>query len=278
MSSPKSASLLKNSLICVASRLRSGRLKIQAEKRLGEHSDIDVRSLSTRDIEALFADEPGQSLLSRTAVSEITGRLWAEYEAFASRDLSEFELVYLFVDGIAERLHLGQPLEAVLAAWGILARRQEGSPPLGAGQQGRHRKLQQGRHRKLPRVLPRHASARPARSAAGGERRGAWSHPRDRGVLPALGTPALSRVQDAQPAEQGARDSLAGVQGAFSLMRPICPETNLSRRSILRSHVENVSPHEQLARQRISQSRRMWFLHYSALDREGAHICQLKQA
>jgi hypothetical protein len=34
---------------------------------------------------------------------------------------SEFELVYLFVDGIAERLHLGQPREAVLAAWEILA-------------------------------------------------------------------------------------------------------------------------------------------------------------
>jgi putative transposase len=54
-------------------------------------------------------------------VSEITQRLWAEYEAFASRDLSEFEVVYLFVDGLAERLHLGQPREAVLAAWGVLA-------------------------------------------------------------------------------------------------------------------------------------------------------------
>ncbi len=54
-------------------------------------------------------------------MSEITERLWAEYEAFASRDLSESEVVYLFVDGIAERLHLGQPREAVLAAWGILA-------------------------------------------------------------------------------------------------------------------------------------------------------------
>jgi putative transposase len=62
-----------------------------------------------------------RSLLSRTAVSEVTARLWAEYEAFASRDLSEFEVIYLFVDGIAERLHLGQPREAVLAAWGILA-------------------------------------------------------------------------------------------------------------------------------------------------------------
>jgi transposase-like protein len=83
--------------------------------------EMYARGLSTRDIEALFADEAGHSLLSRTAVSEITERLWAEYEAFASRDLSEFDVLYLFVDGIAERLHLGQPREAVLAAWGILA-------------------------------------------------------------------------------------------------------------------------------------------------------------
>src|SRR5207253_4020557 len=48
-------------------------------------------------------------------------RLWAEYEGFAGRDLAEFAVVYLFVDGIAERLHLGQPREAVLAAWGLLA-------------------------------------------------------------------------------------------------------------------------------------------------------------
>jgi putative transposase len=83
--------------------------------------EMYARGLSTRDIEALFTDDAGKSLLSRTAVSEITERLWAEYEAFASRDLSEFEVAYLFVDGIAERLHLGQPREAVLAAWGILA-------------------------------------------------------------------------------------------------------------------------------------------------------------
>jgi transposase-like protein len=83
--------------------------------------EMYARGLSTRDIEALFADETGQSLLSRSAVSTITERLWAEYEGFASRDLSEFDVVYLFVDGIAERLHLGQPREAVLAAWGILS-------------------------------------------------------------------------------------------------------------------------------------------------------------
>ena len=83
--------------------------------------EMYARGLSTRDIEAVFADVNGRSLLSRTAVSEITERLWAEYEGFATRDLAEFEITYLFVDGIAERLHLGQPREAVLAAWGILS-------------------------------------------------------------------------------------------------------------------------------------------------------------
>jgi putative transposase len=46
-----------------------------------------------------------------------------EYEAFARGDLSEFEVVYLFVDNLAERLHLGQAREAVLVAWGVLAER-----------------------------------------------------------------------------------------------------------------------------------------------------------
>jgi putative transposase len=105
------------------------RIRETLRGRTEELEDLAVemyaRGLSTRDIEALFADETGRSLLSRTAVSEIPERLWAEYEAFASRDLAEFAVVYLFVDGIAERLHLGQPREAVLAAWGITAEGQK---------------------------------------------------------------------------------------------------------------------------------------------------------
>src|SRR5881409_3165731 len=64
-----------------------------------------ARGLSTRDIEAAFRDASGASVLSRTAVSQITERLWQEYEAFAGRDLSEFSVAYLFFDGVAERLH-----------------------------------------------------------------------------------------------------------------------------------------------------------------------------
>ena len=65
--------------------------------------ELYARGLSTRDIEDAFTDESGRRLLSRAAVSEITERLWAEYEAFIKRDLSEYRIVYLYVDGIAER-------------------------------------------------------------------------------------------------------------------------------------------------------------------------------
>ncbi len=82
--------------------------------------EMYARGLSVRDIEAAFTDEAGRCLLSRTAASELTERLWADYQAFASRDLGEFKVLYLFVDGIAEKLHLGQPREAVLAAWAIV--------------------------------------------------------------------------------------------------------------------------------------------------------------
>src|SRR6516225_4525468 len=62
--------------------------------------------------------ENGRLLLSKTAVSQLGERLWEDYRAFAQRDLSEYEITYLFVDGIAERLRPGAKREPVLAAWG----------------------------------------------------------------------------------------------------------------------------------------------------------------
>jgi len=40
-------------------------------------------------------------------------QLWEDYQAFAQRDLSEYEIAYLFVDGIAERLRAGAKREPV---------------------------------------------------------------------------------------------------------------------------------------------------------------------
>jgi len=82
--------------------------------------EMYARGLSVRDIEAAFTDESGRCALTKSAASELTERLWSDYQAFAGRDLAEFKVLYLYVDGIAERLHLGQPREAVLAAWGIV--------------------------------------------------------------------------------------------------------------------------------------------------------------
>ncbi len=81
--------------------------------------EMYARGLSMRDIEAAFTDERGVSVLSRSAASRVAEQLWADYQAFASRSLADMAVIYLYVDGVAERLHLGQPREAVLAAWAI---------------------------------------------------------------------------------------------------------------------------------------------------------------
>jgi transposase-like protein len=61
-------------------------------------------------------------LLSRTAVSQITELLWEEYEAFAERDLSGFEVQYLFLDAVYESLRRqGGGKEGILSAWAICA-------------------------------------------------------------------------------------------------------------------------------------------------------------
>ena len=81
--------------------------------------EMYARGCSTRDIEAMFRGEDGRSLISRSAVSEITEVMWADYEEFVSRDLSEIRVLYLFLDGIAEKLRPGARREAVLCAWAV---------------------------------------------------------------------------------------------------------------------------------------------------------------
>lgn len=79
-----------------------------------------------------FKDETGRLLLSRTAVSEIGKQLWEDYQAFKSRGLAEYDIAYLFIDGIAERIRPGQRREPVLAAWSFtLDGRKVASPPHG---------------------------------------------------------------------------------------------------------------------------------------------------
>ena len=81
--------------------------------------EMYARGMSTRDIEDAFKDATGELLVSRSAVSEITDRLWESYEEFIQRDLSSIELEYLFCDAIFESLRRYGAKEAVLVCWGI---------------------------------------------------------------------------------------------------------------------------------------------------------------
>jgi putative transposase len=94
-------------------------LKGRTEALEGLAVELLARGLSVRDIEDAFRDERGRLLLSRTAVSELGEQLWADYQDFAARDLGEYDIIYLFVDGIAERIRPGQRREPVMAAWGF---------------------------------------------------------------------------------------------------------------------------------------------------------------
>ncbi len=67
--------------------------------------EMYTRRLSTRDIEdALREATGGQRVLSRSTVTRISDVLWEEYEAFSRRDLSGYDVVYLFADAIYESL------------------------------------------------------------------------------------------------------------------------------------------------------------------------------
>jgi putative transposase len=81
--------------------------------------EMYARGLSTRDVEDAFRDATGATLISKSAVSEITDRLWEDYQQFIARDLSEIAVEYLFVDAVFESLRRHGAKEAVLVGWCI---------------------------------------------------------------------------------------------------------------------------------------------------------------
>ena len=84
-------------------------------------TEMYVRGLSTRDVENMFIDTFGQRLLSRSSVSRITYRLQQDFDTWRKRDLSEFRILYLFLDAVYLPLRQGtREKEGVLCAYGIL--------------------------------------------------------------------------------------------------------------------------------------------------------------
>jgi transposase-like protein len=83
--------------------------------------EMYVRGLSTRDVEQAFVTDKGEAVLSRSAMSRLAGRLYDEYLAFAEQDLSQLDVVFLFVDGVYEAVRRYTNGQALLCAWAICA-------------------------------------------------------------------------------------------------------------------------------------------------------------
>jgi len=75
--------------------------------------------LSQRDIEYSLEKALGQFILSKSAVSELTDTLTQEYEAFRTRDLSGYEVAYLFLDAVYEPLRRWGSKLGVFCVWAI---------------------------------------------------------------------------------------------------------------------------------------------------------------
>jgi putative transposase len=89
------------------------------ERLVGE---MYAHGLSTRDIEAAFTDATGACLLSKSAVSQVTERLWEDYRGFRAQRWDGIAIEYLFADGLYEPLGAGgDHRDAILCLWAICA-------------------------------------------------------------------------------------------------------------------------------------------------------------
>jgi putative transposase len=67
--------------------------------------EMYARGLSTRDVEECFRDEiSGALMISRSAVSETTDRLWEDHREFCERDLSGVEAHTILSKGSSRRV------------------------------------------------------------------------------------------------------------------------------------------------------------------------------
>lgn len=75
--------------------------------------------MSQRDIAYSLEKALGQFVLSKSTVSELTDTLRQEYEAFRTRDLSGYEVAYLFIDSVYEPLRRWGSKTGVLCVWAM---------------------------------------------------------------------------------------------------------------------------------------------------------------
>lgn len=117
-------------------RATEERFRPELVERLGNRSvDLEglvrgmyVRGLSTQDVADLYGESFGESRLSKSTVSRITQQLNGDFETWRKRDLSDLNVLYLFLDGQYHAARQGtDEKEGVLSAYAIL---EDGRPVL----------------------------------------------------------------------------------------------------------------------------------------------------
>jgi putative transposase len=79
-----------------------------------------LRGLSVRDVEAALEECFGEQVIGKSTVARVCKDTAARYARWCERDLSEHDLVYLYLDAIYLKLRPDdEPAEGVLVAWGI---------------------------------------------------------------------------------------------------------------------------------------------------------------
>lgn len=83
-------------------------------------TEMYVRGLSCADVEKSFQQILGRRIISKSGVSRLTEHLVTEFDQWRRRDLSQLDIIYLFLDGIYLALRQGTAeKEGVLCAYGI---------------------------------------------------------------------------------------------------------------------------------------------------------------
>jgi putative transposase len=84
--------------------------------------EMYAHGLSTRDIEDAFTDAAGSCILSESAVSAVTAKLWADHQAFRLQRWDGVEVLCLFADALYEAVHQGgDHRDAIPWLWAICA-------------------------------------------------------------------------------------------------------------------------------------------------------------
>jgi putative transposase len=81
--------------------------------------EVIVRGLSYRDVEKCFQTSEGEPILSRSSMSEIMEETNKELERFRNMDLTELDVIYLFLDGVYESVKSYTQNQTILCCWGI---------------------------------------------------------------------------------------------------------------------------------------------------------------